>query len=245
MDWRHSSIVRDLSCCNYEGGGLLDCYRKKGPDFDIGHPGVASIVTRRVRDKNRAMAGSPGENPLHLIEQIVRGDREAFGRFYDRFAPLLFTFATCFLRVRSDAEDLLQEVFFQAWRQAGSYRRERGNPEAWLLTIARSRAIDKLRSIRRRDRSFISMEDTSEEKYEGKTENAAVEPEVGLMINSVLARLPEAQRKVLEMAYFDGLTQSEIAGRLKEPLGTVKTRMRTALGRLRESLAGKAGGDQS
>jgi RNA polymerase sigma-70 factor (ECF subfamily) len=189
------------------------------------------------------MAGPPEENPLHLIEQIVRGDREAFGRFYDRFAPLVFTFAARFLRVRSDAEDLLQEVFFQAWRQAGSYRRERGNPEAWLLTIARSRAIDKLRSIRRRDRSFISM--TSEEKYEGKTENAAVGPDVGLMINSALGRLPEAQRKVLEMAYFDGLTQSEIAGRLKEPLGTVKTRMRAALGRLRESLAGKAGGDPS
>ncbi len=87
------------------------------------------------------------------------------------------------------------------------------------------------------------MENPPEEKYEGKTENGATQSEVRLMVNSALARLPEAQRRVLELAYFDGLTQSEIADRLKEPLGTVKTRMRTALERLREFLGAKAGGE--
>jgi len=191
------------------------------------------------------MGASPTDNPLHLIEQIVGGDREAFGRFYDRFAQLVFAFAMRLLRDRSEAEDLLQEVFLQVWRQAGSYSQERGSPEAWLLTITRSRAIDKLRSIRRRDRSFISMENPPEEKYEGRTESGATQSETRLMVNSALDRLPEAQRRVLEMAYFDGLTQSEIADRLKEPLGTVKTRMRTALERLREFLGDKVGGKES
>lgn len=87
------------------------------------------------------------------------------------------------------------------------------------------------------------MENPPEEKYEDKAESGATQSDARLMVNSALDRLPEAQRRVLEMAYFDGLTQSEIADRLKEPLGTVKTRMRTALERLREFLGAKAGGE--
>lgn len=191
------------------------------------------------------MGPEPREDPVYLIERIARGDREAFGRFYDRYASLAFTFAVRLLSVRSDAEDLLQEVFLQVWRQAGSYSQERGSPEAWLVTITRSRAIDKLRSIRRRDKSFISTENPPEGKYEGETESGAAQSEVRLTVTSALARLPEAQRRVLELAYFDGLTQSEIAARLNEPLGTVKTRMRTALERLREFLGARAGGEIS
>ncbi len=177
-----------------------------------------------------------------LIRRMAEGDREAFGRFYDRFAPLVFTFATRLLRTRSEAEDLLQEVFLQVWRQAGSYIQERGSVEAWLITITRSRGIDKLRSIRRRDKGFVPVEGPSGAESELKLEGGQAESEAKLMVQGPLARLPEAQQKVLEMAYFDGLTQTEIAARLGEPLGTVKTRMRDGLERLRGLLGAKAAG---
>ena len=189
------------------------------------------------------MGARPTADPARLIEQISVGDREAFGHFYDRFAPLVFAFAVRMLRVRSDAEDLLQDVFLQVWHHAGSYSRERGSPEAWLLTITRSRTIDRLRSIRRRDRKLIPMDDPEGIACEPKAEEATAAQDARLMVNSALARLPEAQREVMELAYLDGLTQSEIAARLGEPLGTVKTRMRAAMERLREFLRAKRAGD--
>jgi RNA polymerase sigma-70 factor, ECF subfamily len=180
------------------------------------------------------------ENPLQLVLDVARGDRTAFGTFYDRFAPLVFSLAMRLVQERSAAEDLLQEVFLQIWREAGNYSPERGTPEAWIITITRSRAIDKLRSIRRREKSFVPMEAPTGKEYEGKVESGAAASDTKMMVNSALTRLPESQRNILELAYFDGLTQSEIAERIKEPLGTVKTRIRTALARLRELLDAKA-----
>lgn len=180
------------------------------------------------------------ENPLQLVRDIGRGDRAAFGSFYDRYAPLVFSFAMRLVQERSAAEDLLQEVFLQIWREAGNYSPERGTPEAWIITITRSRGIDKLRSIRRRDRSFVPMEGSTGNEYDGKVESSAAASDTKIMVNNALSQLSESQRRVLELAYFDGLTQSEIAERLKEPLGTVKTRMRAGLGRLREIIGAKA-----
>ena len=144
------------------------------------------------------------------------------------------------LKVRSDAEDLLQEVFVQVWRQAENYSAERGSPEAWIINIARSRAIDKIRSIRRMEKSFVLTDDPARAESGENVESSAAESEARLTMNSALANLPEAQRKVLELAYFDGLTQSEIAERLAEPLGTVKTRMRSGIQRLREIVSSRA-----
>jgi RNA polymerase sigma-70 factor, ECF subfamily len=143
------------------------------------------------------------------------------------------------LRMSSDAEDLLQEVFVQVWHQAHRYSEERGSPEAWIVNIARSRAIDKLRSIRRMERSFILTDDPAKAESSDNVESSAAESETKLTMNSALANLPEAQREVLVLAYFDGLSQSEIADRLKEPLGTVKTRMRSGIQRLRDLLETK------
>jgi RNA polymerase sigma-70 factor (ECF subfamily) len=185
------------------------------------------------------MAAESGDNPVRLIHQIANGNREAFGRFYDRYAPLAFTFAVRILRNRSAAEDLLQEAFFQVWNQAANYSQDRGSPEAWLITMTRSRAIDKLRSKRRRDKSFVPMEGPTGKEYDGRVESGATASDSKIMVNSALAQLSDNQRQVLELAYFDGLTQSEIADRLKEPLGTVKTRMRAALEKLREILGAK------
>jgi RNA polymerase sigma-70 factor (ECF subfamily) len=173
---------------------------------------------------------------VHLIQQVANQDRDAFSQLYDRFSTLVFTLATRMLKVRSDAEDLLQEVFVQVWRQAQNYSAERGSPEAWIINIARSRAIDKIRSIRRREQSFVLTGDPAGAESSENVESSAAESETRLTMNSALANLPDPQRQVLELAYFDGLTQSEIADRLAEPLGTVKTRMRSGIQKLREIL---------
>jgi RNA polymerase sigma-70 factor (ECF subfamily) len=180
-------------------------------------------------------------SPAYLIRQTANQDREAFSQLYDRFSCLVYTLAMRMLRMPSDAEDLLQEVFVQVWHQANRYSEERGSPEAWIINIARSRAIDKLSSIRRMERSFVLTDDPAKAESSDYVESSAAESETKLTMNSALTNLPEAQRKVLELAYFDGLSQTEIADRLQEPLGTVKTRMRSGIHRLRHLLGTKIG----
>ena len=177
---------------------------------------------------------------IDLIRQVANQDRDAFSQLYDRFSSLVFTLAMRMLRARSDAEDLLQEVFVQVWRQARNYSTERGSPEAWIVNIARSRAIDKIRSIRRMEKSFVLTDDPARAESSDNVESSAAESEARMAMNSALANLPDTQRKVLELAYFDGLTQTEIANRLAEPLGTVKTRMRSGIQRLRDMLGTQA-----
>jgi RNA polymerase sigma-70 factor, ECF subfamily len=176
------------------------------------------------------MSTHPADDPARTIEQIVRGDQGAFDRLYDRYASLVFTFAVRLLGSRTDAEDLLQEVFIRVWRKAATYRPELGNPEAWLMTITRNRARD-----RRREQAMTR-------KAEAGHLGPPAAPEPGSWAErddevrkarQTLAQLPEDHRIVLEMAYLDGLTQTEIADRLGKPLGTVKTRMRSGLARLR------------
>jgi RNA polymerase sigma-70 factor (ECF subfamily) len=177
---------------------------------------------------------------VRLIQQVANQDRDAFGQLYDRFSTLVFTIAMRMLKARSDAEDLLQEVFVQVWRQAQSYKAERGSPEAWIVNIARSRAIDKIRSIRRMEKSFVLTDDPARAESSDNVESSVAESEARMAMSSALANLPETQRRVLELAYFDGLTQTEIANRLAEPLGTVKTRMRSGIQRLRDMLGTQA-----
>jgi len=177
---------------------------------------------------------------IRLIRQVANQDRDAFSQLYDRFSTLVFTLAMRMLRARSDAEDLLQDVFVQVWRQAQNYSTERGSPEAWIVNIARSRAIDKIRSIRRMEKSFVLTDDPARAESSDNVESSAAESEARMAMNSALANLPETQRKILELAYFGGLTQTEIATRLAEPLGTVKTRMRSGIQRLREMLGAQA-----
>jgi RNA polymerase sigma-70 factor (ECF subfamily) len=191
------------------------------------------------------MKGSMGtgapDMSVRLLGDIVRGDRDAFARFYDLHATLVHTFALRLLRERGEAEEVVQDVFLQVWRQAETYRSDRGTPEAWLITMTRSRAIDKLRSRRRRDEMVRLVENPDRLPEPAVPEGASGRVEARATLGGALADLPGAQRDVLELAYFDGLTQSEIARRLGEPLGTVKTRMRSGLERLRGVLAGRSG----
>jgi RNA polymerase sigma-70 factor, ECF subfamily len=188
------------------------------------------------------MAADLPDDPIYLLQRIAGGDRDAFRRFYDRYATLAFTFALRLLGSPSDAEDLVQEIFLQIWRQAQSYTPERGSPEAWLITITRSRAIDKLRSSHRRGMAIVTPDEPSQVERAASAERPTRATEVKLTVQGVLAKLPEAQRLVLELAYFDGLTQTEIAARLGEPLGTVKTRIRAGLERLRGFLGAESTG---
>jgi RNA polymerase sigma-70 factor (ECF subfamily) len=178
--------------------------------------------------------GAPASSPA-LVGGMARGDRDAFARFYDLHASLVFTFALRLLRDRAEAEEVTQDVFLQAWRQAGEYREERGTPEAWLLTMVRSRGIDKLRSRRRRH-EVVPIVDDPEGAGGGAVASEAAASEARVLAAGALAELSAPQREVLELAYFDGLTQTEIAARLGQPLGTVKTRMRSGLERLRAFL---------
>lgn len=171
---------------------------------------------------------------VHLIQRVATQDRGAFSQLYEQFSTLVFTLAMRMLKIRSEAEDLLQEVFVQVWRQAQGYRAEQGSPEAWIINIARSRAIDKMRSIRRMGRSFVLTDDPARAQLGANIESWRTESEGRMAMNRALANLPETQRKVLELAYLDGLTQTEIAERLAEPLGIIRTRMRAGIERLRK-----------
>ena len=192
------------------------------------------LSARRDACPGKVPVPADATTAVHLIQRVANQDREAFSQLYDRFSTVVFSLAMRMLRARSDAEDLLQEVFVQVWRQARGYSADRGSPEAWIIDIARSRAIDKSRAIRRIENRFVLTDDPARAESSDNQESSATASKSRLTMNAALANLPDTQRRVLELAYFDGLTQTEIAQRLAEPLDTVKTRMRAGIQRLRE-----------
>ena len=179
-------------------------------------------------------ARTPTDAAVALLARIAQGDREAFGRFYDAFAGLALGLIRRILRDPAASEEVLQEVFWQIWQEAGRYDPRRGSPEAWVVMRSKSRAIDRLRAMRRREKTFVApLDESVTRSAEAPGENPGVAAETRGLVRSVLDELPEAQRRVVELAFFEGLTQSEIASRLGEPLGTVKTRARLGLERLK------------
>ncbi|MGH7318058.1 MAG: sigma-70 family RNA polymerase sigma factor [Candidatus Rokuibacteriota bacterium] len=169
-----------------------------------------------------------------LLRRMAGGDRQSFAQFYDHYARLAFSLIQRILVQRAEAEDVLQEVFWQIWTDARAYDEQRGSPEAWVLTRARSRAIDRLRSIRRRGEiSGALLDERMVPELDATMQNPGSRVEDRTLIENALTILPDPQRHVIEMAFYAGLTQADIAQRLGEPLGTIKTRMRTGLERLR------------
>jgi RNA polymerase sigma-70 factor (ECF subfamily) len=173
-----------------------------------------------------------------LLRAISRGDESALAALYDRYRLILFGLVLRILHDRPEAEDVLQEAFLQVWRRASDFDPERGRAFTWLVTIARSRALDRLRASGSRARIATEAEQEPRETT-GDAAADAVKSEEGEIVRQALAELPEEQRRALFMAYFEGLTQSEIAARLGDPLGTVKTRMRSGLMKLRDLLRDK------
>jgi RNA polymerase sigma-70 factor, ECF subfamily len=168
-----------------------------------------------------------------FIRRMAAGDREAFARFYDRYAPLVFPLILRLVRDRSDAADVLQDVFWEAWQGAATYDAARGTPEAWMITRARTRAIDRIRAVRRRSATFVPPVDEGQAPAPTDADAAERAEDRGV-IRTALQTLPPPQREVIELAYYAGLTQTEIAERIRQPLGTVKTRIRLGLERLRD-----------
>jgi RNA polymerase sigma-70 factor (ECF subfamily) len=206
------------------------CLRAAG---DVGSLALAGLFHVRWSASEDEMTGAA------LIRRMAEGDRDAFKHFYDLYARQVHPLILRIVRDAADAADVLQEVFWESWQSAASYDPGRGSPEAWIFTRARTRAIDRVRAVRRRSETFVAPVDE-------RVAAAAADPggdaaaRVGNrdLVLGALDRLPEAQREALALAYYGGLTQTEIAERLKQPLGTVKTRIRLGLERLREVLGG-------
>lgn len=175
---------------------------------------------------------------VHLLGRIAAGDRDAFTELFDRQSPLVLGVLTRVLRSRAEAEEVLQEVFLQVWRDARRYVPERASPRGWLLMLARSRALDRIRSRQAREQR--------EEAVAGGGRGGAVAAAVGSarleaeerrrQVQAALGGLPEEQRRCVELAFFDGLTHTEIAARLATPLGTVKSRVLLGMRKLRQVL---------
>jgi RNA polymerase sigma-70 factor, ECF subfamily len=172
---------------------------------------------------------------VELLRAIAGGDEGALAALYDRYRVILFGLLLRILHSRAEAEDCLQDIFLQAWRRASDFDEARGRPFTWLVTLARSRAIDRLRALSSRDRTAQdAARDVREETSDAVKD--AIRSEQSAVVRGALATLSPEQRRVLEMAYFEGLTQTEIAARLGLPLGTVKTRTRSGMNKLRELL---------
>jgi RNA polymerase sigma-70 factor, ECF subfamily len=173
------------------------------------------------------------------LGRAAAGDASGLATLYDGYARAIYSLALRILRDPSEAEDIVQEVFMQAWRQASRYDPSRGAVAAWLLTQARSRAIDRLRA--RRARPAVAEPGVSTPEVVDPApalDWQVISSEQLARVRAAIDGLPLLQRLAIELAYYEGCTQTEIAERLEQPLGTVKTRIRLALAKLREVLAG-------
>jgi len=170
-----------------------------------------------------------------LIRRILNGDEIALAALYDRYGRLVYSVSLRILRDTGAAEEVLQDIFHLLWRIAGSFDLTRGSLSSWLMVMARNRSIDRLR---RRGPMLAGNAAEALPPAKFDLESEVAQQEMIGRIRSALEALPEPQRQAMELAYFEGLTQSEVAERTGDPLGTVKTRLRTALGSLREALGG-------
>lgn len=194
------------------------------------------------------MASGPTPSDETLVARMAARDPEALACLYDRYRFVLFSLALRVLRERPEAEEALTDAFLQAWEQASSFDPGRGTVAGWLVMLCRSRAIDRLRARGRRETALDAWTRARAERRTGG-ESARERPdeaaEIALRrrrIQAALEQLSPQQRDAIELAYYGGLSHSEIAARLGEPLGTVKTRIRQGLMTLRESLGAQFGG---
>jgi RNA polymerase sigma-70 factor (ECF subfamily) len=179
---------------------------------------------------------------LDLLARITKRERAAFEELYIRYSNILYATAMKFLKEDADAQDVVQDVFIQIWDKAKLYDPAKGKPLTWALTMTRNRSIDRIRAIQRRTRLRDDFEkETVADESAGIREalSGVDASERTQILREAVARLSPEQRKVIDLAFFGGLTQSEIADRLGEPLGTVKARARRGLMKLKELLGEK------
>ena len=178
-----------------------------------------------------------------LIRQVAQRNKTAFNSLYDRYCQLVLSLAWRVLSERQEAEDVVQEVFLQVWREAASYDQKRGSLCAWLTTITRSRAIDKVRSRKSRRIYDHASQDILEldEQLPDREIHQDKNLDNRILIRKAFASLAREQQIAIEMAYYEGMSQTEIAEALKEPLGTIKTRIRSGLTKLKELIGPSLG----
>jgi RNA polymerase sigma-70 factor (ECF subfamily) len=181
-----------------------------------------------------AVGATDGERDRALIAATAAGDERALADLYDRHVAALLGVALRILKVRQDAEDLVHDVFVEAWQRAGDFDASRGSVRSWLLVRTRSRAVDRLRSLEaaRKRGLLASREDSAPTVVEPIWDGAD-----RMRAKRALDALPEAQRALVELAYFEGLSCSEMAARCALPIGTVKSRLAAGMAKLRQEFA--------
>ena len=192
-----------------------------------------------VSDFREATETRAGTKLSHLSDEALlalasRSDEAALGELYDRYGRVAYGLALRILRDRALAEDAVQEAFLAVWRSAGSFLAEQGKPSTWILTLVHRRAVDLVRREERRRAE--PLDELAQPTGEATDEEAWLRAQ-RQVVQEALRKLPAEQREALELAYYGGFTQSELAERLGQPLGTIKSRMFTGLKRLRELLA--------
>jgi RNA polymerase sigma-70 factor (ECF subfamily) len=200
------------------------------------HSWYASSSARRGETLSMVDAAQ-AENDELLVRAAAQGDREALGALYDRFSPLLLSVAHRMLGSTREAEDLVHDVFLEAWHRARHYDRARGSVRTWLMLRLRSRALDRLRATKRA--GAVLFDEALQPRGGSVSETHTAAPDAALdhkALVHALATLPKDQRAVLELGYFAGQSCAEIAGALSVPVGTVKSRMSRAIAHLRTQL---------
>ncbi len=180
------------------------------------------------------------EAEIALLRCVAQGDRRSFEELYDRFSGVLFSIAYRVLNNQEAAEDALQDVFIQIWDKAPLYDPSRGKPMTWAVTMTRNKAIDRLRSKVRRNRlrDDVQREAETFEQFDDRSSfAAAASADTSKMVRGAIQKLSKDQREAIELAFFSSLTQTEIAGRLNEPLGTIKARIRRGMMKLKDVLS--------
>ncbi len=203
-------------------------------------PGIRELI----RDVSRSERSDTPETitDQELMVGLSEGEVEALERLYDRYSSLVFSIAVRVLTDRQLAEDVTQEVFLRLWRRPWSYDPGRGKFRSWLMSVTRNRSIDErrrvVRRLRQEDRDDDGMPEIPAPGRFHDPQLEAVLADERRAVREAMTRLPPAQREVIELAYFGGLTQVEVAALTGEPLGTVKTRIRLGIQKLRVALVG-------
>ncbi len=185
-------------------------------------------------------ADDRAETDAKLLRRMAQGDKSALAELYDRFSRPLYATALRIVNDPSDAQDIVHDAFIALWEKAAVFEMERGTAFAWAVTLVRHRAIDRVRSRRRRGELLASSLPSDlgyDENPATGVEESAARGDQAQAVRAAVATLPLEQKRALELAFFSGLTQQEIAQKLSEPLGTVKARIRRGLLKLRDSLA--------
>jgi RNA polymerase sigma-70 factor (ECF subfamily) len=179
---------------------------------------------------------APSRTDEQLLADVARGDEDAFGELYDRYAGLVYGVVRKVLRDPSQSEEVAQEVLVEAWRTASRFDTDRGSARTWLLTMAHRRAIDRVRSVQAsRDRTEREGHKYIDRDHDSVSEQVETTFE-HQQVRGALAQLTQLQREAVELAYYGGYTYREVAELLDTPLGTVKTRLRDGLIRLRDAM---------